>query len=155
MLIFETDGMPDEILDGGSTSLTTSGDVGAGFNTSGDNGQNGCDNLLEVAKNAKDRGIVVITVGFGQAATGRCKKSEGETGSTSRVRDVLAAAASSDPVTGAASSASACNNPASRAAENVDGDFFFCAAQGAELADIFKTAVAQVSSGVRLVKLPS
>lgn len=155
VLIFETDGMPDEILDGGSTSLTTSGDVGAGFNTSGNNGQNGCDNLLEVAKNAKDRGVVVITVGFGQAATGRCKKSEGETGSTSRVRDVLAAAASSDPVTGAASSASACNNPASRAAENVDGDFFFCAAQGAELADIFKTAVAQVSSGVRLVKLPS
>jgi hypothetical protein len=156
VLIFETDGMPDEILDGGSTSLTSSSDVGAGLNGAGNtNGQKGCDNLVDVARNARDRGVIVITVGFGQAATGRCKKSEGETGATSRVRDVLAAAASSDPVTGTASTASACNSPASRTAENTDGDYFFCAAQGAELADIFKTAVAQVSSGVRLVKLPS
>ena len=155
VLIFETDGMPDEILDGGSTSLSDNGDVGAGLNGSGSNGQQGCDNLLEVAENAKDLDVIVITVGFGQAATRRCKKSEGETGSTSRVRDVLAAAASSDPLTGAASEAGACNSPASRTTENTDGDYFFCAAQGAELADIFKTAVAQVSTGVRLVKLPS
>jgi hypothetical protein len=155
VMIFETDGMPDEILDGGSTSLTATEDVGAGLNGTGSNGQKGCDNFLDVAKNAKAAGITVITVGFGQATTKRCKKSEGESGSTSRVRDVLAAAASVDPATGAASTASACNSPAERTAENSDGDYFFCAAQGSELSNIFKTAVAQISTGVRLVKLPS
>ena len=155
ILIFETDGMPDEILASGSTALDTTSDVGAGLNGTGTNGQKGCDNFAAVAANAKAAGITVITVGFGAATTARCKKSEGETGSTSRVRDVLATAASPDPVTGAASGASACNSPASRTAENIDGDYFFCAAQGSELSSIFKTAIAQVSTGVRLVKLPS
>ncbi len=154
VLIFETDGMPDEILASGSTTLTSSGDVGAGFNATGSNGQKGCTNFTEVAQDAKARGITVITVGFGAATNARCKKSEGETGSTSRVRDILATAASPDPVTGAPSEASPCNSPASRTAENTDGDYFFCAAKGAELGDIFKIAVAQVSTGVRLVKLP-
>lgn len=155
VVIFETDGMPDEILDGGSTSLAATGDVGAGLNGIGTNGQKGCTNFTEVAQNAKDDNITVIAVGFGAATTARCKKSEGETGSSSRVRDILAAAASPNPVTGAPSDASACNSPASRTAENTDGDYFFCAAQGSELSNIFKTAVAQVSTGVRLVKLPS
>lgn len=155
VIIFETDGMPDEILASGSTDLGVAADVGAGLNSTGTNGQKGCNNLLSVAKNAKDRNVTIITVGFGQATTARCKKSEGESGQSSRVRDVLAAAASSDPVTGAPSEASPCNNATSRTAENLDGDFFFCAAQGSELASIFKTAVAQVSTGVRLVKLPN
>ncbi|PKH43692.1 Putative Flp pilus-assembly TadE/G-like [Nocardioides alpinus] len=154
ILIFETDGMPDEILASGSTALTTTSDVGAGLNGTGTNAQKGCNNFRDVAANAKAADITVITVGFGAANTARCKKTEGETGSTSRVRDILAAAASPDPVTGAASSASACNNPAARTAENIDGDYFFCAAQGSELSSIFKTAISQVSTGVRLVKLP-
>lgn len=154
VVIFETDGMPDELLASGSTDLGSSADVGAGLNGTGSNGQKGCDNFIDVARRAKSQKVTVITVGFGQATTARCKKSEGESGQSSRVRDVLAAAASPDPVTGAPSQASSCSDPASRSAENLDGDFFFCAAQGSELASIFKTAVAQVTTGVRLIKLP-
>ena len=55
--------------------------------------------------------------------------------STNPVRNHLAQAASPNPATGE--------------------DYLFCAASGGERADIFKTAVAQVSTGIRLVKLPS
>ena len=70
------------------------------------------------------------------------------------MRDYLAEAASPNPTTGEASEAEGCADPTQIAAENKDGDYCFCAASGGELADIFKTAVAQVSTGVRLVKLP-
>lgn len=154
VVVFETDGMPDEILDEGSTSLDTSGDLGAGLQSDdANNGQQGCDNLLDVADKAKDAGVVVITIGFGDANTARCRK--GSTNSAySRVRDVLAASASSNPLTGAASDASDCSTTSGRTDENSDGDYFFCAASGSELKDIFKTAVSLASSSVRLITLP-
>lgn len=154
VIIFETDGMPDEILDEGSTSLGLTGDIGSGFNSSGSNGQQGCDKFEQVAQNAKDEGVTIITIGFGNAATARCKKSEGSWGSSSRVRDVLARAASPDPQTGEPSEASSCDSAASRTDENTDGDFFFCAAAGGELADIFKTAIVSVSDSIRFVQMP-
>ncbi|MFC7361798.1 TadE/TadG family type IV pilus assembly protein [Nocardioides astragali] len=151
VIVFETDGRPFEVFNGGVTDLGDPDDVAAGFqvdNTA--NGQRGCQNLVEVAAKAKAAEILVITIGFGEATSANCTD-----GSTSNMwtRDALAAAASPSD-SGAASAASACDSTTSRAAENADGDYYFCAAQGSELANIFKTAVAQVSTGVRLVKLP-
>lgn len=69
------------------------------------------------------------------------------------VLGVLAAAAS--PVGGVPSTASnSCGTAALRAAENADGDYFFCGASGTDMAPIFKTALSQVSKGVKLMKLP-
>lgn len=154
VVIFETDGMPDEILDEGSTSLTNSGDIGAGLQSgSSSNGREGCNNFKQVAANAKAAGVTVITIGFGDATTARCRK--GSTSSSyERVRDVLASAASNHPGTGLPSAANSCSNATSRYEENNDGDYFFCAAQGSELSDIFATAFNTVSDSIKLIRLP-
>ncbi len=69
------------------------------------------------------------------------------------VNSTLAAAAS--PVDGVPSVAdNSCANAAQQLAENSDGDYFFCAASGSDMAPIFKTALSQVTKGIRLLKLP-
>lgn len=71
-----------------------------------------------------------------------------------QVTNVLAASAS--PVAGGAASANNndCSTTTGRAAENSDGDYFFCAASGTDMAPIFKTALSQASSGIKLMRLP-
>lgn len=152
VIVFETDGRPFEVFEGGSTNLGDSGDVASGRQNAGwSKGQAGCQKLVDVAQAAKAQGILVITIGFGDATSANC--SDGSSTGT-WTRDALAEAASPS-ATGAATTASTCDSPTSRVEENEDGDYYFCAAQGSELSSIFKTAIAQVSSGVRLVKLPS
>ena len=43
---------------------------------------------------------------------------------------------------------------AEQTAENSDGDYFFCAATGTDMAPIFKTALSQATKGIKLIKLP-
>lgn len=43
---------------------------------------------------------------------------------------------------------------ANQTAENSDGDYFFCAATGTDMASIFTTALSQVSKGIKLVRIP-
>ena len=47
-----------------------------------------------------------------------------------------------------------CSTAAQQLAENSDGDYFFCAASGTDMAPIFKTALSQATKGIRLLKLP-
>ena len=142
VIIFETDGEPNENNITGSTSLSTSSDIGS------TNGQTACNNLSAVATNAKNQGVLIVTVGFGGANSARCASGG------SYVRNVLAAAASPD-ATGAASDAdNDCSTAARRTTENSDGDYFFCAAGGSELASIFVSAVSQLSPNTRLLRLP-
>lgn len=69
------------------------------------------------------------------------------------VLSVLAEAAS--PISGVPSAANtACATVADRDSENADGDNLFCAASGSSMASIFTTALAQVSKGIKLMKLP-
>lgn len=70
------------------------------------------------------------------------------------VTNVLAEAAS--PTTGGVASANNtdCSTVAGRTAENSDGDYFFCAASGTDMAPIFKTALSQAGAGIRLIRLP-
>ncbi|MCW2738158.1 TadE/TadG family type IV pilus assembly protein [Nocardioides sp.] len=151
VLVFETDGMPDESGPSFGNTELNSGDLSAGTQTAG--GPPGCNNLISVADKAKAQDITVITIAFGDAATARCRKGSTST-AYAAVRDVLANAASPDPNTGLPSTANACNTPALIEAENVDGDYFFCAADGASLSNIFTTAITQVSNGIRFVKMP-
>src|SRR5690606_17060273 len=71
VLIFETDGSPDETWRGGSSTLTSAGDVAYGLQqltgggSAGDqNGVDGCQGMLDVANQAKARGVTVITIGY-------------------------------------------------------------------------------------------
>ncbi len=43
---------------------------------------------------------------------------------------------------------------AGRTTENGDGDYFFCAASGTDMAAIFKTALGKVSTGIKLIRMP-
>ena len=91
-IIFETDGMPDEIVDGGTTSLTSSGDIGEGRNYYGNgNGVDGCENMETVAGNAKAAGILVVTIGFGDANSASCEKPVTSSGSNRTPRRTVGA----------------------------------------------------------------
>ena len=142
VIIFETDGQPSEPVTFGNT-LLTSGDVG------NKNGVTGCENLKSVAtaaKNLHKQNLVIITIGFGDAATAKCG------GSGATVRSVLASAASEKPG-GGASDANTCQG-SDIAKENGDGDYFFCATDGSDLESIFATAFTSVSGKIRLLKMP-
>lgn len=143
-IIFETDGQPTETTIGGSTALSDSTDI------ENSNGETACTNFKTVANNAKNAtpGILVVTVAFNVSGT-KCNGS-----GSSNVSDVLAAAASPAP-SGAASAANFdCGTSGGRDSENTDGDYFFCAATGTDMAAIFKTAFVQIAKGIRLIELP-
>lgn len=142
-IILETDGEPNEqTIAGSSTSLNNSSDIG------NSNGSTACQNLKDVATNAKSQGLLIITVAFGGANTARC-----DTGG-SYVRDVLAAAASPKAAGIPSTASNDCSTTALRAAENSDGDMFFCAATGAEMGPIFASAVNAINTNSRLIRLP-
>lgn len=147
VIIFETDGRP-QVNNGTSnnttsTALTPAGDI----RYSDSNLTTACNNFRTVAANAKAQGILIITIGFGDAATRDCTNVSGPA--------TYLAAAASNGLDGSPSVASPCGTAAQRALENADKDFYFCAAAGSDLADIFETAIAQASKSIRLVPLPS
>ncbi len=160
VIIFETDGQPDEVLNAGSTTLTTSGDVGTGRNFyDNGNGKKGCDNLIEVANQVKARGILVITIGFGDANAAPCERAITSSGDarTPRApwaRNYLSAAASVDGDGAASDADNTCSTTAMRTTENGDGDFYYCAATGAELGPIFASAINAASNSIRLIQMP-
>jgi Flp pilus assembly protein TadG len=144
-IIFETDGLPNESNFGGSTALTDSADIG---NT---NGVTACANFTTVANNTKIANILVVTVAFNISTTDKC----GGTGA--RLDETLATAAT--PVAPGVNSAANFNCAdasvgGGRDKENADGDYFFCAGTGTDMAAIFKTALGRLATGVRLIQLP-
>ena len=158
VIIFETDGQPDELVAGGSTSLDNSGDLGADRNFYGNgNGKEGCDNFNQVSQYAKDNNITVLVIGFGDANTAPCEKpvTSGGSARTPRspwVRDYLAKAASPGPSGAPSKAESDCSSNAERVAENKDGDYYFCAVSGSELGPIFATAIVAVTESIRLIE---
>jgi len=149
-IIFETDGVPNESTVAGSTALNISGDIGSSA------GATACSNFAEVATNAKNATppIMVVTVAYNIKTTDLCGG-----GGTPRLDRTLAAAAS-EKSPGVASEANIdCSGTTQaakdrRAAENADGDYFFCAASGTDMTAIFKTALGQLAKGIRLIQLP-
>ncbi len=142
VIIFETDGQPNEQFTGGSTSLENASYPGS------TSGSTACTNLGNVATNAKAQNVLIITVAYNLGTT----KCQG--GGSPTVASVLAAAASPD-ASGAPSVADTpCASANQRAAENADGDFFFCAASGDDMSDLFVTAIGSAGGGIRLIRLP-
>ncbi len=142
VIIFETDGQPNESFSGTSTNLTTNSYPGSS------NGATACTNLGNVATNAKAANILVITVAY-NLDTHRCSGSSGPT-----VTGTLAAAASPDASGNPSDADNDCGNATRRATENADGDFFFCAASGDDMAALFVHAIGSASGGIRLIRLP-
>lgn len=164
VIIFETDGNPDETFEGGSKVLSTTSDPAFGRQklTGGDtgNGVKGCNGFLDVANAAKAQDITIITIGFGDANNAGCERvKEDSYGNLVNpkapwVRDYLAAAASDHPVTGESTTAENCGTATGRATENSDGDYFFCAANGADLQEVFQSALNSLSTQIKFLKMP-
>ncbi|WP_110206576.1 TadE/TadG family type IV pilus assembly protein [Nocardioides daejeonensis] len=147
VLLFETDGQPNETLNSAAVDLASSGEPGGGSN-----GNTACSRFLDVATRAKAAGILVVTVAY-NLGTLECDGDK-RSGNARRVTAVLAEAASVDS-TGAASDAdNACTTVALRAAENSDGDHFYCAASGDDMASLFTSAISAAGQGIRLLRLP-
>ncbi len=144
-IIFETDGQPNESITGGSTSLGSATDIGAGSD-----GNLACANMKTVAQNAKDANILIVTVAY-NLSTDKC----GSGISSPTVAAALAAAASPKAPGVPSTYDYDCSTSAGRIGENADGDYFFCGASGDDLASLFKTAFGQLSGGIRLMRMPS
>jgi hypothetical protein len=141
VIIFETDGAPSEIFNSTSTALTLGNDLSIGASSS--SGQ-GCSNLLTMAGLAKAQGITIITIGVGGVNTADC--SDGR-----NVYDVLAASAS--PKNGKDSTGRNCTDSTARAAENSDGDNYFCAASATDLKSVFAAAMGSVTGNTKFLKI--
>lgn len=168
VILFETDGIPDETMP--SAPATSSNPAGGpqhlapwSWQSSWERatgGVAGCQRLTEVAKNAKDSGILIITIGYGDAARQKCNlvsreplRTDGET--KDMAKNYLAAAASPG-LDGQPSKADTdCTTAAGVKRENTDGDYFYCAADASQLAPIFESAITQVRKGIRFIDLPA
>jgi hypothetical protein len=148
VIIFETDGSPDEIFTNASSdsaaqlSLSNSDDIGSTDDS------RACSNFAKVAQNAKAAGITIITIGFGGVNSATC-------GSGSKtVRSVLAGAASTQTsVTGSGVADSTCSTDADVAAENSDGDFYYCAKSSLDLSSVFTAALGQLTGGTKFMAI--
>lgn len=145
VIILETDGRPEELWNSAASAKTLDNDYDVASTT----GSTACQNLIDISQMAKNAGILVITIGHGNANTFTCNTN----GTGSKVRDVLAKSAS-PTVAGAASAAGTCGTQAQIDAENADGDWYFCAADGDDLAGVFLTAMGSISGHGRLMNLP-
>jgi Flp pilus assembly protein TadG len=203
----QSDSPIDTVTSGNTITRTVTHNKTVTYNYNG--GNRACQNLIDVAANAKAQNIKVITIAYNlggkqcnewdgiapgyenrtnytadtsistgpepqTSTTQRVCDSRGRNcenittvtkyrtrtttkhvraGAAANVTDVLAQAASAkDGVASVANNS--CLDSASRAAENADGDYFFCAASGTDMAPIFQTALSQVSKGIKLMRMP-
>ena len=157
VILFETDGRPEEVFLSGDGAL----DLTSDFDIGSPNGETACSNLKKVAENIKKLPDppLIIAIGYGNAARFTCKKNSGAAAplynsGSMYVRDVLASIAT-NKVLGTPSLADKdCTSDAGIKAENADGDYFFCASDGADLADVFVTAMGSIKGHGRLMPLP-
>jgi hypothetical protein len=144
-MIFETDGEPNE------SNVT---DVPYGSS----NGNTACTNAQTQATNAKNAGILVVTIAFRLVGT-RCDGSS--SGSSPTVTSVLASMASPKApgipsVDDGGGLGAGCNTAAKVSGENSDGDYFFCTSgtpSANDLRSIYETAAIALNTGIRLLRL--
>lgn len=144
VIIFETDGRPEEIFDHDDStdlSLDNTYDIG------NEDYEDACDNLVSVAASVKDKDVTIIAIGYGNVNTMTCSGYSNGT----KVRDVLAAAAS--PKNGVDSTARDCTKEADKTAENSDGDYYFCAASATDLQSVFAAAMGSVTGNTKFLKI--
>lgn len=152
VIIFETDGRPEELYNSNSSALSLDNDL----DPASTNGETACNNLKTVATAAKARGATIITIGFGNAAYYTCGKNSNnsyyQNSGSMYVDDVLASVASptSD---GAPSQADGCTNATQIKNENTDGDNFYCAANGNDLKDVFVAAMGSLTGGTKFMAI--
>ncbi|MGC3995230.1 MAG: pilus assembly protein [Propionicimonas sp.] len=151
VIIFETDGQPDEVFTDASTdaatplALTNADDIGS------TDDYRACQNFKKVADEVKAAGILMVTIGFGSVNSASCSNSSG---SSATARSVLAYAASTNTsVTGTGTADSTCSNSTQIAAENSDSDYYYCAASASDLTSVFAAAMGNISKNTKFMAI--
>jgi hypothetical protein len=98
---------------------------------------------------------VALTISYAVGTKVTWANSVSDNGPDPTVNSVLADASGGQGLDAATVDSGNCSTATSRAAENADGDFFFCGASGDDMGPIFVTALSQVSSGIKLINLPN
>jgi hypothetical protein len=142
-LVYMTDGAPNEDDNSVRTRLNVVTAAKPAWGSS--SGPTACSHATQAAADAKAAGVIVVTIAY-DADSETCG------GGGTRLLDELAAMAS--PTATGPSTSNGCSSPALVAAENSDGDYFFCAAQPSDLASIFQTAAITIAGGSRLMWMP-
>lgn len=150
VIVFETDGEPNEQFTSESGALTLQNNV---YDISSTGDKLACQNLVDIAKKAKDAGILVLTIATGNAADSNNYCYSNGTSDRKTTKAILAAAAS-EASPGVPSTAGACD-AANAPIENSDMDNFFCASDGNELATVFSAALGNLNKGTRFIKVPT
>ena len=151
VIIFETDGQPDEIF----TDATSDSDSALSLGNSDDIGNKSddyraCENFKRVAEQVKAAGILMVTIGFGTVNSASCSNSR----QSATARSVLAYAASTQAsVTGTGTADSNCSTPPQIAAENSDSDYYYCAASANDLKSVFAAAMGSISGGTKYMAI--
>lgn len=151
VIVFETDGTPQEIFNSASTAVTLNNDLDIGATDElapSQPTEQACQNFRDIGQAAKDAGVTILTIAAGNAA-----RSNTTCGSQT-VAQMLAQVASPNK-DGNPSDAppSGCDSSASRAAENADGDNFFCASDATELGSVFTAAMGNLTDGTKFMRI--
>lgn len=148
VIIFETDGQPDEVFDNATNDsaiplgLGNTDDIG-----SKSNDYQACRNFKKVADEVKAAGILMITIGFGSVNSATCN-------STLSARSMLAYAASTtSSVTGTGTADSDCSTPAEASAENSDADYYYCATSTTDLSRVFEAAMGDMTKRTKFMAI--
>ena len=99
-----------------------------------------CSAAVAAATTAKNAGIRIFTVGFGVGGADQCESTGTWAGKS--VTKALAAMANDSVDNGCT------------AAENTDGDNYFCQPKSGDLDDVFRSAATALVQGTRLISLP-
>lgn len=161
VIIFETDGRPEEVFSSANLTSTNSSlnplYLQNNYDIGSTSGETACNNLKTVANKIKALADppLIITIGYGKVNSFTCGKTNTSTSNplgnsgTMTVKSVLASVASNkDATTPSYADASTC------ADENSDGDYYFCASDGTDLASVFRTAMGSIKGHGRLMSLP-
>jgi hypothetical protein len=114
----------------------------------GDENHN-CSYASDQAQYAKDHGIIVVTIAYRLQGV-RCGTGP-DVLATTRLANMASRVSIDIPTV----DQTGCdNNPGDADVENTDGDLFFCTPSSADLRAIFQTAVENVNTSIRFIKLP-
>ena len=150
VIVFETDGEPNEQFTSEPGALTLAGNV---YDVSSSSDKPACTNLVEIARKAKQAGVLVITIATGNAAAAD-NWCYWDSSTDRKTTKAILAEAASEARPGVPSTAGACGG-GNAAIENADLDNFFCASDGNELSTVFSAALGSLNKGTRFIKVPT
>ncbi|MBA3022217.1 hypothetical protein [Propionicimonas sp.] len=141
VIVLETDGQPVEISNASTTALNLTNTLDPAAKST----STACRNLKTVANSIKAMpNALIITISYGTSSA--------SCGTEGNVGQVLAAVAS-DKNGSPSTAQNTCADATQIAAENGDGDWYYCANGTEDLKNVFAAAMGQVTGNTKFMKI--